>query len=133
MAYVDGRIDDALTLWRAGRREGAVLLAIVALVARARQDFSRPMGEGESFRRYIQSRFPPRLSVEYRGKQWPIEDVFYKWFRCEIVHAGGLPVDMAFMDDAEPGTLSVRAGGAPNYLLLISPGWFDQLLSWARA
>jgi hypothetical protein len=44
-----------------------------------------------------------------------------------------LPVDIAFMDDAEPGTLSVRARGAPNYLLLISPGWFDQLLSWARA
>lgn len=102
MAYVDGRIDDALTLWRAGRREGAFLLAIVALVARARQDFSRPMGKGESFLRYIQSRFPPQLSVEYRGKQWPIEDVFYKWFRCEIVHAGGLPVDMAFMDEASP-------------------------------
>jgi len=56
------------------------------------------------------------LSVGYRGKLWPIEDVFYKWFRCEIVHAGGLPVDIAFIDDVEPGTLSVRAGGAPNYL-----------------
>jgi hypothetical protein len=109
------------------------LLATVALVARARQDFSKPTCEGESFRRYIQSRFPPRLSVEYRGKQWPIADVFYKWFRCEVVHAGGLPVDIAFMDDIEPGSLSVRAGGAPNYLLLISPRCLDQLPSWARA
>jgi len=36
MAYVDGRIDDALTLWRAGWREGAFLLAIVASTSSAR-------------------------------------------------------------------------------------------------
>jgi hypothetical protein len=29
------------------------------------------------------------------------------------------------------GELSVRAGGAPNYVLLISPGWFDRLFAWA--
>jgi hypothetical protein len=40
-------------------------------------------------------------------------------------------VDLRFKEDAEPGELSVRAGGAPNYVLLISPGWFDQLIAWA--
>jgi hypothetical protein len=40
------------------------------------------------------------------------------------------PIDL-FKEDAEPSELSVRAGGAPNYVLLISPGWFDQLIAWA--
>lgn len=51
--------------------------------------------------------------------------------RCELVRDGRLPVDLRFKDDAEPGELSVRAGGAPNYVLLVSPGWFDQLIAWA--
>lgn len=121
-----------MTLWDAGRREGAFLLAIVAVVARARQDFPGPTGRGESFRRYIESQFPTRLRVEYRGRLWAIEDVFYKRFRCEIVHAGGLPVDVGFTEHAEPGELSFRAGGAPDFRLLVSPGWFDQLVAWAR-
>lgn len=127
------RIDDALLLWREGHREGAFLLAIVAVVARARQDFPKPMGEGESFRRFVESQFRMRWSVEYRGKQVPVEDIFYKWFRCEIVHKGGLPVDVNFIEDAKPNELSVRAGGAPEYVLLVSPGWFYQLIEWARA
>ena len=82
-------------------------------MARARQDWFQADGGGCEPRTSSRA---PRLSVGYRGKLWPIEDVFYKWFRCEVVHAGGLPVDIAFIDDVEPGTLSVRAGGAPNYL-----------------
>ncbi len=52
-------------------------------------------------------------------------------FQRELVHDGGLPVDLRFNEDAEPGELSVRAGGAPDYVLLVSPGWFDQLIAWA--
>ena len=74
-----------------------------------------------------------RISVEYRGEQWPLEQIFYKWFRCEIVHQGGLPVDVLVLEDTDPGELSVRAGGAPEYVLLVSPGWFDQLIVWAQA
>ncbi len=133
MNGVRERIEDARFLWREGRREGAFLLAIVAVIVRARQDFPLPMGEGEAFRRYAESRFSVRLSVEYQGKQWPIERVFYKWFRCELVHRGGLPVDIQFMDDAEAGALVVRAGGAPDFVLLVAPAWFDQLLAWALA
>lgn len=133
MSSPQDRIDDALALWQAGRREGAFLLAIVAVVVRAREDFPKPMREGESFRRYIESIFPTRISVEYRGKLWPIEDVFYKWFRCEIVHGPGLPVDVGLTEDAAPDELSVRAGGAPEYKLLVSPGWFHKLIAWAEA
>lgn len=133
MNYAQDRVDDALTLWRAGRREGAFLLAVVAVVVRAREDFPRPMGEAESFRRYIESKLPTRLSVEYRGRLWPIEQIFYKWFRCEIVHGTDLPIDVGLTDDDTPGELSVRAGGAPEYKLLVSSSWFHQLLAWAQA
>lgn len=133
MPSVQERIDDALALWRADRREGAFLLAIVAVVVRARQDFPKPMREGESFRRYVRSISPTRVSVEYRGKLWSIEDVFYKWFRCEIVHGAGLPVDMGLTEDAAPDELSIRAGGAPEFKLLVSPSWFHQLIAWAEA
>ena len=125
------RVDDARLLWREGHWEGAFLLALVAVVVRARQDFPLPMREGKAFQRFVESRLTVRISVEFRGRQWPIERVFYKWLRCELVHQGGLPVDIRFREDAEPGELSVRAGGAPEFVLLVSPGWFDQLLEWA--
>lgn len=133
MPAADERVEDAMVLWREGRREGAFLLAIVAVIVRARVEFPPPIGDGEAFRRYVESRFSPRLSVEYRGKLWPIEQIFYKWFRCEIVHAGDLPVDIDFTDDADVQKLVVRAGGAPAHKLLVSPGWFHQLIAWARS
>jgi hypothetical protein len=127
------RIDDALVLWHAKRREGAFLMAVVAVVVRSREDFPKPMRESESFRRYIESKFATRVSVEYRGKLWPIEDIFYTWFRCEIVHGTGLPLDIGLTEGREPDELTVRAGGAPDYKLLVSSSWFHHLISWAQA
>jgi hypothetical protein len=70
-----------------------------------------------------------RLSVEYHRESHPIEHIFYKWFRCELVHEGGLPIDIEFMPDDEPGLLSVRAGGAPEFFVLkVSEGWFHHLI-----
>jgi hypothetical protein len=128
---VGERVDDARLLWDAGRREGAVLVALVAVAARARQDYPRRIGDREAFERFIRARFRPRISVEFRGKLRSLEHIFYNWMRCELVHEGGLPVDLRFKNDAPPGELSLRAGGAPEYVLLISPGWFEQLVDWA--
>jgi hypothetical protein len=44
------------------------------------------------------------------------------------VHEGGLPIDIEFMPDTRPGTLSARAGGAPEYILKLSNGWFEDLV-----
>ena len=132
MNDIEERIDDAQILWNAGRCQGALLLALLAVVARPRQDFAKPIPEGESFRRFVESRFLTRTSLEYHGELWPLERVFYKWFRCAIVHEGGLPDDIRLMQDCDPDELLLRAGGAPDSVLLISPGWFYQLISWAR-
>jgi hypothetical protein len=125
------RVEDAILLWDAGRTEGAFLLALIAVAARARQDYPRPIRDRDAFERFVRSRFRPRVSVEYRGELQTLECVFYKWMRCELVHDGGLPVDLCINEDSEPGELSVRAGGAPDYVLLISPGWFERLAAWA--
>jgi hypothetical protein len=46
---------------------------------------------------------------DYRGECHPIEHILYKWFRCELVHEGSLPIDVESMPDDGPGALSVRA------------------------
>lgn len=127
---IRARTEDARLLWSAGRREGAFLLALVAVAARARQDHPRT-GDRDAFERFVRSRFSPRISVEFRGELHSLERIFYKWMRCELVHKGGLPVGLCFKDDAATSELSLRAGGAPKYVLLVSPGWFDQLTAWA--
>lgn len=132
MSSSDERVEDALRLWDQGRREGAFFLAIVAVIIRAKRAYPKA-AEGDAFRLFVESQFGPRLSIEFRGKPWPIERIFYKWFRCEIVHQGGLPVDIRFMESAAPDELAVRAGGPPEYVLLVSPGWFRKLAEWARA
>lgn len=131
MESVREHVEDATLLWNAGQRGGAFLVALVAVAARARREYPHPLGDRHAFEQFIESRFRPRLSVEFRRELRPLEQVFYKWMRCELVHDSGLPVDLGFNKNAEPGELSVRASGAPNYVLLISPGWFDQLIVWA--
>ena len=64
------------------------------------------------------------LNVEFREKCTPIEYVFYKWFRCEFAHEGELPIDIEFMPDDEPSSLTVHAGGAPAFVLKLSESWF---------
>ena len=122
------RVEDARLLWRHERRTGAFLVALLAVAARAKHDYPDVRGERARFVRFIKDRYRPRISIEYRGKLLPLEDVFYQLFRNSLVHEGGLTSDVGFLESSDT---SVRAGGAPNYRLLISYGWFDQLIEWA--
>ena len=121
------RVEDALVLWKNGRLEGAFLIALIAISASARRRYPR-VGDRESFEQFLTDSHTVRISVEYRGTCYPVEHVFYKWLRCNLVHEGELPVDIEIMPDSEPGTMSVRAGGAPEYVLKISEGWFHHLV-----
>jgi hypothetical protein len=124
---IRARVDDALFLWSNGRLEGAFLSTLVAVAASARRKYPT-LKDRESFENFLQDARLVRISVEYRGECHPIEHIFYKWLRCELVHEGGIPIDIQFMTDAEPSVMSVRAGGAPNHILKISHGWFYHLL-----
>ena len=68
------------------------------------------------------------MGVEYRGECQEIEHIFYKWLRCQLVHEGDLPVDLEFTPEDEPNTMSLRAGGAPEYILKIGHGWFHEIV-----
>jgi len=116
---VRARIDDALLLWANGRHEGAFLNALIAVVATSRRRFPdrKSVTDRQAFEMFLESTHSVRLSVEYRGESHPIEHILYKWFRCELVHEGSIPLDIKFMPDEEPGTLSVCAGGSPEFVL----------------
>jgi len=122
------RIDNAQVLWNAGRWEGAFVSALIAVAATARRKFPNEKSDKQAFEAFLRQGWFERLSVEYRGELHPVYHIFYKWFRCELVHEGALPVDVEFMPDPEPGMLAVRAGGAPEHILKVSCGWFHELV-----
>ena len=123
---IKARIEDALILYQNGRYEGAFLNALVAVAATSRLEIpDRSVGDRECFEKFLNKKYRGIISVEFRGKQHSVPHIFYKWFRCELVHEGGLPIDVEFI---ETESMSVRAGGAPNYILQISHGWFHWLV-----
>ena len=124
------RIDDAFFLWEHGRLEGAFLSALSAVAASARRSFpDRKVGDREAFERFLTASSSIRITVEYRGEFHPVEHVLYKWLRCELVHEGGIPIDIQFMPDDQPGARTIRAGGPPEFVLKISHGWFHHLVN----
>ncbi|PYP84385.1 MAG: hypothetical protein DMF61_20310 [Blastocatellia bacterium AA13] len=128
---IRARIDDALFLWDNARLEGAFLSALAAVAGSSRRQFPdrKAVNDRDAFERFLTGAHSVRISVEYQGECHPVEHIFYKWLRCELVHRGAIPVDIQFMTDDDPGTMSVRAGGAPEYVLKISHGWFHHLIN----
>jgi hypothetical protein len=125
------RIEDARFLWDRGRRGSGLLLACAAVAARARREHP-DAGDGDGFRRLIRESLSIELSVEFRGQLRPIEQLLYKWVRCELMHTAAVSVDIE-VDDQLGEELALRAGGAPEHVLKLSPGWFDFLISVATA
>lgn len=127
---IRARVDDAILLWNNNRKEGAFLNVLVAVAATSRLRFpdKDTVRDREAFVRFLEAAHTVRISVEYRGECLPVELVFYKWIRCQLVHEGNLPIDIEFMPDSVPGTVSVRAGGAPEYVLKVSDGWFHHMI-----
>ena len=124
---IQSRIEDALLLFNNGRYEGAFLNALVAVAATARRECPDcSIGDRERFEKFLDKRWRGVIKVEFRGELHTVPHIFYKWFRCELVHEGGLPIDVEFIETEE---MSVRAGGAPNYILKISHGWFHWLVN----
>jgi hypothetical protein len=127
---IRARVEDSLLLWDSGRLEGAFLVALIAVAATSRRRFPdrKAVNDRGAFIRFMESAHTVRISVEYRGECLSVEQVLYKWFRCQMVHEGGLLVDIELVPDSEPGTVSVRAGGAPDFILKVSHGWFHHMI-----
>jgi hypothetical protein len=125
MPGIHDRIQDAEILWKNYRFEGAFLVALCAVAAVAKQRYSNLKGDGEKFKRLLGDSMQVKLSVEYRGTCHPIECILYKWMRCKLVHEGSLPDDIKLVIETKEWSRSVRAGGAPEYLMHLGSGWFD--------
>jgi hypothetical protein len=127
------RLVDADLLWSQGRREGALLSALVAVSATARLTFPDARGDHDAFVRFMKTTHRWSMRVQHRGVPVDMDEIFYKWLRCELVHTGGLPRDIR-IDDlfTDPTACGVRAGGAPEFTVLISPGWYHFLVDAVR-
>ena len=124
---IRARIEDALLLYKSGRYEGAFLASLVAVAATARLESPDPkMTDRKTFETFLDKRRRGVLKIEFRGDLHTIPYVLYKWFRCKVVHEGDLPIDVEFIESEE---LSLRAGGAPDYILKVSHGWFHWLVT----
>jgi len=126
------RLDDAEFLWAHGRREGAMLSVLVAAAAVARRHHPKA-SDREAFEGFLQAQHDWTISVEFRGQQCDVDHLLYKWMRCELAHTGSLPIDLHIDDTfADPAHLTIRAGGAPAYVVLITPAWFTFLVERVR-
>lgn len=127
------RLADADLLWRCGRREGALLSTLVAVGASARRAFPHIKGDRAAFLAFMKTTHGWTITVEHRGTQVDIDHLLYKWLRCELVHEASLPPDVRIDDHFEaPDSCAVRAGGAPNYTVLLSPGRYRFLVDALR-
>jgi hypothetical protein len=126
------RVEDANVLWRLGRREGAFILALVAVGAAARRAHPT-LHDRAAFETYLLSQRRWRMSAEYRGEQMPVETILYKLLRCQLVHEAGMAADVQFLDGVPDDEFALRAGGAPEYVLKVSPSWFHHLTACALA
>jgi hypothetical protein len=125
---IKSRLEDAELLWKAGRLEGAFVLALIAVAATSRRVFPRPIADQKAFEDFMDQGWFKKMHVEYRGELHEIRHIFYKWFRCNLIHEGELPIDVEIIPDSKPGILSVRAGGAPEFVLQVSQGWYHELV-----
>ena len=124
---IKSRIEDALLLYQNGRYEGAFLNVLVAVAATSRHAIQdRSISDRECFEKFLDKKRRGVIKIEFRGELQTVPHIFYKWFRCELVHEGGLPIDVEFIKTED---MSIRAGGAPEYILKISHGWFHWLIN----
>lgn len=120
-------VEDAKFLWKAGRRESAMLLAVVVLAATARKEQPEAR-DREAFEALAKRIRPYSLSIHYRGGMRSIQEILYKWLRCVLVHEADWPADINFIPNPAPGQSTVRAAGGDENILQLSENWFDDIV-----
>lgn len=97
------RIEDAEFLYKNGRKDGALLSILVALAATSRKRYSRTVKkkDGDAFTTFLSEELTKRVgigkfTVKFRNKMILLQDLFYKFVRCELAHGAQLPEDIKF-------------------------------------
>lgn len=149
--------EDASFLIQHGRYTTALAVLLIAISASSRRTFPKhvqsrknpkeKMKDWEAFTLFLGSRIrkitggdfgdPDEggsgITVGFRGEQHDLAFILYKFYRCELVHEGELPVDVEFTDHklsaADPrmgnGGWSISVG--PGNKIELDYGWLSIL------
>lgn len=104
---IKARIEDAQILYKNGRKEGALLSILTAVVATSRKRYPKSTGKknGEAFKDIISDEMPKwapgwskntTVDVLFHEKPLSLRDVLWHCVRCELAHAAKLREDIGF-------------------------------------
>lgn len=108
------RIEDAQVLLAAGRADGALLSALVAVAATSRKRYPKSVENedakaftrflGEEVRALTAGRVANLFTfysgadpIKYPDRMTPLQDMLYRYVRCALAHEGRLPDDIEFI------------------------------------
>jgi hypothetical protein len=99
---VRDKIVDAQLLYANGRKEGALLSVLVAVAATSRKRY--PLGtkkDGDAFTSFLGEELTKVLrigtyNVKFRSEMITLQDLLYKFVRCNLTHEAILPNDIIF-------------------------------------
>lgn len=150
---IRAQVEDAIFLAKNERFIGALTTLMLAVAASSRKVFPKgtkslekpeeEMRDREAFTLFLGGRIRKLLfgdfggpdignsgmSVGFKGKQYDMAYVLYKYYRCELVHNGELPEDIEFAPSQrpEPGKLSVSISSGDK--MVLDHGWIDLLIN----
>lgn len=114
---IKARLEDAEILYQNERHEGVLLLLLVAIAATSRKRYpKKQMGDGEAFKTFLGEEMKTltgnieNLNILFRDKLVPLQDVLYKFVRCELTHEARLPSEV------------ILEKRAPFFLKITKPG-----------
>ena len=104
---VRDRLEDAVVLWRQGRKSGAWIQVLIAAAATSRERFPS-MKDGEAFRAFVReitptivdsksAAIPGGVNVVFNadgGNLMSLDQVLYKHLRCNLLHEAVMPAEV---------------------------------------
>lgn len=150
---IKAQVEDAVFLAKSQRFVGALTALMLAIAASSRRVFPRgtnsvekpkeEMGDREAFTLFLGGRIRKLLfghlggpetgnsgiSVRFKGKQYDLAYILYKYYRCELIHNGELPENIEFAPSQhpEPGRLAVSISSGEK--MILDYGWIDLLIN----
>ena len=101
------RINDADILFKLERKEGALLLVLVAVAATSRKRYpkSEITRDNQAFKKFVSeemSKYAPgwkedtKVQINFRGRPLWMPHALYKFIRCNLAHEAELPEYISF-------------------------------------
>ena len=158
MMSIKQQVEDADFLAKNGRYLGALTNLMLAVAASSRKTFpkgksksledpTKKMGDREAFTLFIGGRIRKILfgdfggpdignsgiSVNFKGNQYDVAYILYKYYRCELVHEGELPEDIEFSAPSQDKNIAVANGGVSVSIscgntMVLDYGWINLLI-----